>query len=571
MFIHRRGLRHGAYGFLIASAIWLVYIKYVLDCSSTVPELKVDNLDERLKRDSGELDTKLIGLIRNEEDVERREMGYSQHAFNELVSERIGFFREVPDTRDSRCLSKPYLKEKSSLKASIIICFHNEAWSTLLRTVYSVIKRTPRKLIQEIILLDDFSSDERLEKKLEHFLSSNLPLVKLKHTSAREGLIRGRLEAARHATGDVLVFLDSHCEVNTQWLEPLLARISIDPYNVVCPVIDTISADTFEYKASPLVRGGFNWGMHFSWEPIPDSSVDDLSSPIRSPTMAGGLFAIHRNTFFDLGGYDSGMDIWGGENLEISFRIWMCGGVLEIVPCSRVGHVFRSQRPYDNGGKGDTMGVNSVRLVEVWLDNFKEHFYKIRSDLRKIKVDVSKRKALRSKLHCKSFKWYLDNVYPEIGIPLQREGKIQHRAPNMIKSPVLHKGKFWNTGANLCLDTESDPLQKKSPVVLRKCSKTIASYWSLNEDNELKSEGKLCLDILMFSRMKQPRIMKCHGERSGQEWKFNSKSGTLYNPAAGMCLGATGKQIYLDICSKSSVMQVWKFERTYGDSRALHL
>lgn len=116
---------------------------------------------------------------------------------------------------------------------------------------------------------------------MEHFLSSNLPLVKLKHTSAREGLIRGRLEAARHATGDVLVFLDSHCEVNTQWLEPLLARISIDPYNVVCPVIDTISADTFEYKASPLVRGGFNWGMHFSWEPIPDSSVDDLSSPIR--------------------------------------------------------------------------------------------------------------------------------------------------------------------------------------------------------------------------------------------------------------------------------------------------
>ena len=72
--------------------------------------------------------------------------------------------------------------------------------------------------------------------------------VRVVRSEERIGLIRGRLLGVDHAQAEVLTFLDSHCEVAQGWLEPLLARISYNINNVVCPVIDSINPDTFRYQ-----------------------------------------------------------------------------------------------------------------------------------------------------------------------------------------------------------------------------------------------------------------------------------------------------------------------------------
>eukprot|EP00090_Calanus_glacialis_P045645 TRINITY_DN8611_c0_g1_i1.p1 TRINITY_DN8611_c0_g1~~TRINITY_DN8611_c0_g1_i1.p1 ORF type:complete len:759 (+),score=153.42 TRINITY_DN8611_c0_g1_i1:17-2293(+) len=485
----------------------------------------------------------------------KKELMFIDHAFAEYISEMISVNRTLPDRRDEWCkLPTSYFTTFDKLPStSVIICFHNEAWSTLTRSVYSVLSRSPDHLLHEIILVDDASTMEHLHERLEQFVLST-PKVKLIRLSSRQGLVRTRMAGIRAAEAEVLTFLDSHIEATTGWLEPLLDRVARNYKTVATPVIEAIDEKTFQYKFVTMdLMGTFNWRLEFDWSPISDeqqASREHRWAPYNSPTMAGGLFAINKAWFEEIGLYDEGMEIWGGENIEMSFRQWMCGGSIEIVPCSRVGHVFRSWSPYPWRTDINVLTYNPLRVAEVWMDDYRFLYYdrygrwdKPLQNRVGYFGDVQPRRDLRESLQCNSFQWYLDNV--AVDVP-------QHH--------LIASGEIFNKDTKQCLDQEDKVDHIGKHVGLHQCHLTGGNqYWMFRTD------GKILRDYLCIGSQQNEAkehdvvLVPCEDHTF---WNYdNEKNWLVYNETM-TCLTLDHTQVdklHLAECDEYSSFQKWFF------------
>ncbi|XP_055629524.1 putative polypeptide N-acetylgalactosaminyltransferase 9 [Toxorhynchites rutilus septentrionalis] len=501
-------------------------------------------LDPRIAAPPGDMGVAVTVGRNNSEIAALIKRGYDTQGLNQYLSDLMSVRRRLPDVRDNWC-KEPGRFRSDLPKTSIVIVFYNEAWSVLVRTVHSILDRTPPKLVKEIILVDDFSYLPHTKTQLDDYVRS-LSKVRILRASERQGLIRARLLGARNSTAPVITFLDAHVECTVGWLEALLDSVVRNWTTIAIPTIDWIDEHDMHLRTenAPSYYGAYDWDLNFGWwgRWSRIHQPKDKMEPFDTPAMAGGLFSISRAFFERLGWYDEGFDIYGIENIELSMKSWICGGKMVTVPCSRVAHIQKTGHPYLTQTKKDVVRANSLRLAEVWMDEYKQvifDIYGIPKYPEDELGDVSARKEVRRKAKCKTFRYYIENAFPEMRNPLVKgafHGEVKNRA----------------LGNETCLHYDAT----SNSASLAPCNhKQSNQYWTHNYYQELNSY-KHCLDYTGSTIA----VFGCHRSRGNQAWEHLTESGQLRSVKHGKCLAvnlSTNKTLIMEDCSDKIISQKW--------------
>ncbi|XP_016959224.2 putative inactive polypeptide N-acetylgalactosaminyltransferase 11 [Drosophila biarmipes] len=517
---------------LISLFIWLMYTDNLSNAIVDFEFYSIDNLGDQGKE---------AHLQMTKRDFVIAEEQYGRYQYNAWLSERIPLKRTLQDYREEECVNVTYSSEKK-VTVSIIIAYQLEHPHTLLRTIHSVVEQTSSYEDTEIILIHDGLAD----RDVFDYISHKLPMVIQLEAETIMGLIQARLIGARIANGDILVFLSAHMEVTTGWLPPLLEPILLHNQTVTEPIMDAISRETFAYqKLTEPEQLAFNWQLEHTFIPLDQISGNNFPKPYATSQLDGRVFAIDRNWFWHLGGWDEGLQDNGGDALELSLKTWQCGGSILTVPCSRVGIIYKRDeieaQMAPNKNPNLRVRKNFKRVVDVWFDEFKLHFYRYNPRLGNLTAEsLDKPRDLRRRLNCKSFGWYRSQIAP------------------LLRNHFLHAG-LSNLGVGQIMPFVAPEYClsiKGRFLIMRKCNSTNFEDWTLTSHCQLKL-GQMCLHVDSKNNV---NVVGCTKKVPKNLWQYSYQHRSFVsNGNHCLQIDVTKVGLKVNTCDSDLAEQRWMF------------
>ena len=331
----------------------------------------------------------------------------------------------------------------AAMTVGVVIPVRNEAKAVLLHTISSVLANSGGPLLKRIVIVDDKSDEIVADWPEWRSNTAFAAAVQVVRPKQRSGVAGAKDYGARllHSEVDLLVFLDAHVVVSDKWLEPLVHTLDAYPNALVYPVVDIIDPETGSFAKGENVVGAFSWAMDFKWEPLNGPGGTGSQNSRLSPLISGkgpddvvtspaapGMLAVKSSYYISLGGFDVSLTPWGQESIEMSIRVWLCGGIVIRQPCSRVAHRYDNlfRKAVVSPGNRVTQAsvdLNVMSIAERWMKPaYRELVYAARFTGRipyTVQLDLDVNQPQRFNLAqplgeagCTNFDWYLKEIYP---------------------------------------------------------------------------------------------------------------------------------------------------------------
>ncbi|XP_060553604.1 polypeptide N-acetylgalactosaminyltransferase 17-like [Ruditapes philippinarum] len=223
--------------------------------------------------------------------------------------------------------------------------------------------------------------------------------------------------------------------------------------------------------------------------------------PIEYGTIPGMMTAMRKEFFYKLGGFDTGMEIWGFEHIELSVKVWLCGGRVEMIPCSKIGHLYRNI-PWQNIHPDfDYKKKNKLRFILVWMDGESkklalEALHRGNYSKQIDPGDLTDRFKIKILNNCKPYQHYID--------------QLRKMSNPFIPKNVRKSGNIFNNATDQCLEITS--IDGIFELITSHCGDQVSQFCVLTDNMNIRTSSHW----IKFDRQKKKNLNFPH--------KFNTYS-----------------------------------------------